>query len=134
MTFLANKDRHLGNFGVIRNLDTLKWESVCPVFDTGRRFNTNISEKYWLDELVDVKFFTHHFITSDNISKVFSIPISHQQIKEMYKLVNLFQELLVTYQRELPIQEDDIFLLRKSFEKRVALFEKIMSDKDLIRF
>lgn len=97
MTFLANKDRHLGNFGVIRNLDTLKWESVCPVFDTGRRFNTNISEKYWLDELVDVKFFTYHVITSDNISKVFSIPISHQQIKEMYKLVNLFQELLVTY-------------------------------------
>lgn len=26
MTFLANKDRHLGNFGVIRNLDTLKWD------------------------------------------------------------------------------------------------------------
>lgn len=46
----------------------------------------------WLYEIL-----THHFVTSDNISKLFSIPISHQQIKEMYNLVNLFQELLVTY-------------------------------------
>lgn len=49
---LANEGRHLGDFGVIRNLDTLEWESVCPVFDTGRSLNTNVSKKYWLDELV----------------------------------------------------------------------------------
>jgi len=32
---VVNFDRHMKNFGVIRNVETLKWERVCPIFDTG---------------------------------------------------------------------------------------------------
>jgi len=32
---IANTDRHYGNFGLIRNADTLKWLSVAPIFDSG---------------------------------------------------------------------------------------------------
>ena len=32
---LANKDRHFNNFGVIRNVETLKFEKVAPIFDNG---------------------------------------------------------------------------------------------------
>ena len=32
---LANKDRHFNNFGVIRNVETLEFESVAPIFDNG---------------------------------------------------------------------------------------------------
>ena len=32
---LANKDRHFNNFGVIRNVETLEFESVTPIFDNG---------------------------------------------------------------------------------------------------
>ncbi len=32
---LANKDRHFNNFGVIRNVETLKFEKVAPMFDNG---------------------------------------------------------------------------------------------------
>lgn len=32
---LANKDRHFNNFGVIRNVETLKFERVAPIFDNG---------------------------------------------------------------------------------------------------
>lgn len=32
---LANKDRHFNNFGVVRNVETLKFESVAPIFDNG---------------------------------------------------------------------------------------------------
>lgn len=30
-----NEDRHLKNYGVVRNVSTLKWERVTPIFDTG---------------------------------------------------------------------------------------------------
>lgn len=129
---LANEDRHLGNFGVIRNLNTLKWESVCPIFDTGRSLNTNVSRKYWLEEKTDMKFFTHDFVSSENVCRTFSIRISHQQINKMYELTGLFQELLETYLEELPIHKDDIYMLKKSFEKRIELFESIMYHKHLI--
>ena len=32
---LANKDRHFNNFGVIRNVDTLEFIRVAPIFDNG---------------------------------------------------------------------------------------------------
>lgn len=32
---LANKDRHFNNFGVIRNVETLEFTSVAPIFDNG---------------------------------------------------------------------------------------------------
>jgi hypothetical protein len=32
---IRNTDRHVGNFGVLRNSQTLKWERIAPVFDNG---------------------------------------------------------------------------------------------------
>lgn len=32
---IANEDRHLNNFGLIRNAETLEWISVAPIFDSG---------------------------------------------------------------------------------------------------
>jgi len=32
---LANKDRHFNNFGVIRNVETLEFTGVAPIFDNG---------------------------------------------------------------------------------------------------
>jgi len=32
---MANTDRHFGNFGAIRNVETLKWIEAAPIFDTG---------------------------------------------------------------------------------------------------
>ncbi len=32
---IANSDRHYGNFGVIRDINTLKYLSVAPVYDSG---------------------------------------------------------------------------------------------------
>lgn len=33
---LLNTDRHLRNFGIIRNVETLKWTRTVPIFDTGQ--------------------------------------------------------------------------------------------------
>lgn len=32
---IANKDRHMGNFGVLRNADTLEYLGFAPIFDCG---------------------------------------------------------------------------------------------------
>jgi hypothetical protein len=32
---IRNTDRHVGNFGVLRDSETLKWEKIAPVFDNG---------------------------------------------------------------------------------------------------
>ena len=35
---IANSDRHLNNFGAVRNAVTLEWISVAPLFDNGSSF------------------------------------------------------------------------------------------------
>ena len=53
---LANKDRHFNNFGVIRNVLTLEFEKVAPLFDNGCSL--------WFDEndmYVGEFFFTKPF-------------------------------------------------------------------------
>ena len=32
---IMNEDRHLNNFGIIRDVNTLKWLDVAPIFDNG---------------------------------------------------------------------------------------------------
>lgn len=36
---LMNDDRHLKNFGIIRDVETLKWLDVVPIFDNGQSLN-----------------------------------------------------------------------------------------------
>lgn len=38
---IANEDRHFKNYGIIRNANTLEWESAAPVFDNGSSLGYN---------------------------------------------------------------------------------------------
>ena len=36
---IMNEDRHLNNFGIIRDVNTLEWIDVAPIFDNGQSLN-----------------------------------------------------------------------------------------------
>ena len=38
---MMNYDRHMKNYGLIRNVETLKFTRVMPIFDTGQSLNCN---------------------------------------------------------------------------------------------
>ncbi len=42
---LANSDRHTGNFGVIRNINNLKYISTAPIYDSGTSLWYNYTER-----------------------------------------------------------------------------------------
>ena len=41
---IANEDRHFGNFGLLRNAETLKWTGTAPIFDSGTSLGYNRPE------------------------------------------------------------------------------------------
>lgn len=43
---MLNEDRHLNNFGIIRNVNTLKWMDVAPIFDSGQSLNIQYDGEY----------------------------------------------------------------------------------------
>ncbi len=56
---LMNTDRHLRNFGVIQNVETLEWVSTVPVFDTGQSMFCGVPTDRLPYEKVSGKLFSH---------------------------------------------------------------------------
>lgn len=119
---LLNEDRHLSNFGVIRNVETLRWERICPIYDTGRAMNTNISKPYWDFREGEVKFFTSALVDSRILEQLFTIEILENVLDALADLSKEYRNILERYQESLKLTESDIEILVAGYETRVEKF------------
>jgi hypothetical protein len=59
---LLNTDRHLNNFGALRDAETLEWKGFSPVFDTGNcLWNEHATEIIYSDAFAECKPFWSDF-------------------------------------------------------------------------
>jgi len=123
---LLNEDRHLSNFGIIRNVKTLKWERVCPIFDTGRSMNTNVTKAYWDFTEGEIKCFTSELISSSEIEKLFTIDISDEKLEKLKQLDVKYKEMLIRYKEYTKLTDEEIELLVEGYGKRVECFREVM--------
>lgn len=119
---ILNEDRHLNNFGVIRDVNNLEWKRICPIFDTGRSMNTNVTTSYWDFEEGEVKCFTNELISSRNLERLFTIKISKGQIEKLKELKNEYQKMLKKYQSYTKLSDEEIQLLIEGYVKRIEIF------------
>lgn len=120
---ILNEDRHLNNFGVIRDVNSLEWKRICPIFDTGRSMNTNVTTSYWDFKEGEVKCFTNELISSRNLEKLFTVKISKGQIEKLKELKNEYQEMLKKYQSYTKLSDEEIQLLIEGYVKRIEILE-----------
>jgi len=130
---VLNEDRHLNNFGIIRDVTTLQWVSVCPIFDTGRSMNTNVTYTYWDFKLGEVKFFSPNLIPCEVLTDIFTISISKGQIQRLKELVKYYETLLNQYKEYTKLTDEQILKLVKGYLERVYIFENKMDEKGLIK-
>ena len=93
---IMNEDRHLNNFGIIRNVNSLKWVDVCPIFDNGMALNIPYYDE---DEMIisgNGRFF-YEVKPFDEIIKVVK-DIKRIDISKLDGVVEWFEELLHKYQ------------------------------------
>lgn len=93
---MLNEDRHLNNFGIIRNVSTLEWISTAPIFDTGQ--SLNILD--YNDEEVIINGDGRFFYNVDNFDMIIN-RINNIERFDLSKLDGLceeFEELLHKYQ------------------------------------
>lgn len=93
---IMNEDRHLNNFGIIRNVNTLEWIDVAPIFDNGQSLNI---QDYNEEEVIisghgrlfyEIKSF-------DEIIKVVK-DLKRINISKLDGVVEWFDDLLHKYQ------------------------------------
>ena len=93
---IMNEDRHLNNFGIIRDVNTLEWISVCPIFDNGQSLNVVSYD----DEVIITEGEGRLFYEVKSFDFIIKIvrDIKRIDISKLDGLVEEFDELLHKYQ------------------------------------
>jgi hypothetical protein len=124
---MLNEDRHLNNFGIIRNVNTLKWLDLAPIFDNGQSFNiVDLAQ----DELV-VNVNGRFFYNVDEFDNIITVvkDLSRIDISKLDGIVEEFDDLLHNYQNITGISDERInkvcILLNRQIKKLNKLINKI---------
>ena len=93
---IMNEDRHLNNFGIIRDVNTLEWLDVAPIFDNGQSLNIEYYDEEELHISGEGRLF-YEVKPFDEIIKVVK-DIKRIDLTKLDGLVEWFDELLHKYQ------------------------------------
>ena len=126
---MLNNDRHLNNFGVIRDVNTLKWVDVAPLFDTGNSLNLL---DYDNDEIMiegsgrffyDIDSFDHIIRHVTDIKRI--------DIKKLDGVVDEFADLLHEYQYLTKMSDRRINRLCLTLNGQINKLKDIIDDKKI---
>ena len=93
---ITNEDRHLNNFGIIRDVNTLEWLDVAPIFDNGESLNITYYDNEELHISGEGRLF-YEVKPFDEIIKVVK-DIKRIDLSKLDGIVEWFDELLHKYQ------------------------------------
>lgn len=122
---IMNEDRHLNNFGIIRDVNTLKWVDVAPIFDNGQSLNV---QDYNEDEVVtlghgrlfyELKPFDEIIKVVRNLKRI-NIEALEDISEEFDKLLHQYQN--ITHMSDRRIQNLCI-LLQRQIDQLQAMIE-----------
>ena len=111
---MANTDRHFGNFGAVRNVETLEWMGPAPIFDSGTSLWHNILTSR-IQPLAEVD--TKPFCTNE--TKQLSLITDFTWIP-FEKLKNLHQELYNIFIQSPYLDEQRCCALSQAFQERMT--------------
>lgn len=124
---MLNEDRHLNNFGIIRNVENLNWIGVAPIFDTGQSLNIL---DYSDEELVingDGKFFYDVNSFDDIISY---INIKRFDLSKLDGICEEFSDLLHKYISITHMTDRRINRICKLLFSRIEKLRMIIENSD----
>lgn len=114
---IMNEDRHLNNFGIIRDVNTLEWVDVAPIFDNGQSLNL----PYYNDDEVVIagegRFF-YNIVKFDEIIKIVK-DFKRINIDALDGIVEEFDDLLHEYQDITHMSDNRIHILCVLFNRQI---------------
>ena len=124
---IMNEDRHLNNFGIIRDVNTLKWLDVAPIFDNGQSLNI----EYYDEEEVHISGNGRIFYEVKPFDEIIKVvkDLNRIDISKLDGIVEWFDNLLHKYQNLTKMSDGRInrlcILLNRQINK---LKELILND------
>ncbi len=123
---IMNEDRHLNNFGIIRDVNTLKWLDVAPIFDNGMALNV---QSYDDEELIisgmgrlfyEIKPFDEIIKVVHNIKRI--------DVSKLSDIPEEFDKLLHKYQSITKMSDKRIYRLCVLLNRQINKLKKIIEE------
>lgn len=124
---IMNEDRHLNNFGIIRDVNTLKWIDVCPIFDNGQSLNIPYYDEVEAITNGNGRFF-YEVKPFDEIIKIVE-DIKRIDIKKLNNIVYEFDNLLHKYQHITNISDKRINVLCSLLQRQVNKLRTLIEEE-----
>jgi len=130
---LDNTDRHLNNFGIIRDVNTLEIVDIAPNYDCGRILGSTFPytpEKYNQDKFNIYEF--GYYVTLEEILNLIDkdINISRKQYKKLYEIPDRYYKLLKDNLEYTSLKEDEIAHLCNVFKENISFIEEYLDKKE----
>lgn len=127
---MVNQDRHLGNFGVIRNVNSLEWVDIAPNFDSGQSMFSQKDVYEMNFERATGCFFNKKDLDFDEILKyaLHLFPSIEIDFETLENIPDKWKTELLKYQYVSLISDEKINVLIEGLKLRIfKLKEKLMN-------
>ncbi len=118
--FMMNEDRHTRNFGIIRDVNTLRWIKLAPIYDTGYAMQANRNRLNTNFENGTGKFFNNTSKPYEDVFKIISSTASLYDWNALVNLVTLYQTQLEKYKDVTNMSSDRINALVGGLRHRIT--------------
>ena len=123
---IMNEDRHLNNFGIIRDVNTLKWLDVAPIFDNGMALNI----PYYDEEEVIISGHGRLFYEVKPFDEIIKVVrnIKRIDISKLDDLPEYFYNLLHKYQYITHISDKRIYRLCALLQRQINKLKNLIEE------
>ena len=123
---IMNEDRHSNNFGIIRDVNTLKWLDVAPIFDNGQSLNIEYYDDDELHISGEGRLF-YEIMPFDEIIKVVH-NIKRIDVSKLSDIPEEFDKLLHKYQSITKMSDNRIYRLCVLLNRQINKLKKIIEE------
>ena len=125
---IMNEDRHLNNFGIIRDVNTLEWLDVAPIFDNGQSLNIEYYDEEELHISGKGRFF-YEVKPFDEIIKIVK-NLKRIDISKLDDIVEWFDNLLHQYQYLTKMSDRRIEILCILLNRQINKLKDMVSNNN----
>ena len=123
---ILNEDRHLNNFGIIRDVNTLKWIDVAPIFDNGQSLNI----EYYDDEEMHISGEGRLFYEIKPFDEIIKVvkDLTRIDTSKLEDIPEQFDKLLHQYQHLTKISDKRIYRLCVLLQRQINKLKKLIEE------
>ena len=121
-----NEDRHLNNFGIIRDVNTLKWLDIAPIFDNGQSLNI----AYYDDEELHISGEGRLFYEVKPFDEIIKVvkDITRIDVSKLENIPEEFEILLHKYQYITKMSDKRIYRLCVLLQRQINKLKKMIEE------